>query len=95
MSEQTEAVIYVEGVVQGVGYRNFVVEWAEKLGLKGYCQNLLDGRVLVEVEGIKTIVELLIEQLQQGPRRARVTAVKVDWRLYAGRFSGFEIRYEG
>ena len=93
MSELAGAVIYVEGVVQGVGYRHFVVEWTEKLGLKGYSQNLRDGRVLVEVEGMKTVVELLIEQLRQGPRRARVTEVKVEWKPYAGRFSGFEIRY--
>jgi acylphosphatase len=94
MGEQTGALIYVEGMVQGVGYRNFVVEWAQRLGLKGYCQNLWDGRVLVEVEGNKTVIKLLIEQLRQGPRRARVTAVKVDWKPCAGCFSGFEIRYQ-
>jgi acylphosphatase len=93
MNELAGAVIYVEGVVQGVGYRHFVVDWTEKLGLKGYCQNLRDGRVLVEVEGIKTVVELLLDQLKQGPRRARVTGVNVDWKPYAGQFSGFEVRY--
>jgi acylphosphatase len=93
MSERTGAVIYVEGIVQGVGYRNFVEEWAEKLGLKGYCQNLVDGRVLVELEGEKSVIELLIQQLSQGPRRARVTEVKVTWRPYSGDFSGFTVRY--
>ncbi len=93
MSEKTGAVIYVEGIVQGVGYRNFVEEWAEKLGLKGYCQNLVDGRVLVEVEGEKSVIELLIQQLRQGPWRARVTEAKVAWRPYHNVFSGFTIRY--
>jgi acylphosphatase len=92
MSERTGAVIYVEGLVQGVGYRNFVEEWAEKLGLKGYCQNLADGRVLVEVEGEKSVIELLVQQLRQGPRRARVTEVNVTWRPSHQDFSGFMIR---
>jgi acylphosphatase len=86
MNEKIGAVIYVEGVVQGVGYRNFVEEWAEKLGLKGYCQNLAD-------EGEKSIVELLIQQLRQGPRRARVTEAKVIWKPYNNIFFGFTIRY--
>jgi acylphosphatase len=93
MSEKTGAVIYVEGIVQGVGYRNFVEEWAEKLGLKGYCQNLVDGRVLVEVEGERSVIELLIQQLRQGPRRARVTEAEVTWKPYHDVFSGFSIRY--
>jgi acylphosphatase len=93
MSEKTRSVIYVEGAVQGVGYRNFVEEWAEKLGLKGYCQNLADGRVLVEVEGEKSVIELLIHQLWQGPQRARVTQVKVTWKPYSEGISGFTIRY--
>ncbi len=93
MNVKTGAVINVEGVVQGVGYRNFVEEWAEKLGLKGYCQNLADGQVLVEVEGEKAIIELLIQQLKQGPRRARVTEVRVSWKPYSGNFSGFTVRY--
>ncbi len=92
MSEKTGAVIYVEGIVQGVGYRNFVEEWAEKLGLKGYCQNLVDGRVLVEVEGEKSVIELLIQQLRQGPLRARVTEAKVAWKPYNNVFSGFTVR---
>jgi acylphosphatase len=93
MSEKAGAVIHVEGAVQGVGYRNFVEEWAQRLGLNGYCQNLIDGRVLVEVEGGRSVVEILVEQLWQGPRRARVTAVKVDWKPYVGQFLEFIIRF--
>lgn len=94
MDGKTGAVITVEGIVQGVGYRNFVVEWAQRLGLKGYCQNLRDGRVLVEVEGGDTVIDLLVEQLWRGPRRAQVKNVKVDRKPYTGRLSEFDIRYE-
>ena len=93
MNEKTGAVIYIEGFVQGVGYRNFAEEWSQKLGLQGFCQNQPDGRVLIEVEGDKPIIELFIQQLRQGPRRARVTDVRISWNPYRGRFSGFVIRY--
>ncbi len=93
MNEKAGAVIYVEGIVQGVGYRNFAEEWSEKLGLQGYCQNVPDGRVLVEVEGDKAVIELFIQQLRQGPRRARITDVRISWKPYKGCFSGFVIRY--
>ena len=93
MNEKAGAVIHIAGVVQGVGYRNFAEEWSQKLGLQGYCQNLPDGRVLVEVEGDKAVIELFIQQLRQGPRRARITDVRISWNTYRGRFSGFVIRY--
>lgn len=94
MSDKVSAVIHVEGMVQGVGYRNYAVDWSQKLGLTGYCQNLPDGQVLVEVEGDRAVIDFFVQQLKQGPRRARVTNIKIDWRPYTGRFSEFVIRYE-
>ena len=55
MSEIKRAKIIVNGLVQGIGFRYFVVKHAENLNLKGYTQNLFTGEVLTEVEGDKTI----------------------------------------
>jgi len=66
--------------VQGVGFRFFAVEVAEELGITGWVKNLDDGRVEVEVYGVKEKVELMIEQLRQGPPRASVSDVDVTWR---------------
>ena len=41
----------VSGRVQGVGFRYWVKEEAEALGLKGWVRNLRDGSVEVEAEG--------------------------------------------
>ena len=41
---EVRAEIVVNGLVQGVGYRYFVVREAKKLGLKGYTKNLYTWR---------------------------------------------------
>ena len=97
MAAQVGAGMYVEGVVQGVGYRGFAEMAAAGLHLTGYVRNLRDGRVQVEVEGDRGAVEAFVRRLKQGPRAARVTAVKVTWRSASdgptGGFGDFSIRY--
>jgi len=45
----------------------------------------------MEVEGTKSAIEEFITLMQQGPRFAAVSRVKVDWREYKHRFDKFEI----
>lgn len=70
--------IYVEGNVQGVFYREFVKENAEKLNLKGFVRNLEDGRVEVFIEGNHEDIEKMTEICKQGPKHAiiRNTTIK-------------------
>jgi acylphosphatase len=66
----------VEGRVQGVGYRYFVVREAQALGLSGWVRNLPDGRVEVLVHGEADLVSALEGRLWEGPPHARVGAVE-------------------
>ena len=75
--------IIAAGLVQGVGYRWFVARHAERLGLSGYVRNLWDGTVEVEAEGEKALLEDLIRELRVGPRSARVTDLRVEWKTPA------------
>ena len=84
--------IIVTGMVQGVGFRYFVYRQATQLGLKGFCRNLYDGDVEIKVEGDRSLVEDLIQQVKVGPRSARVIDVKVAWESCHYKFSEFEIR---
>ena len=84
--------IIVTGMVQGVGFRYFVYRHAAQLGLNGFCRNLYNGSVEIEVEGDRSLVEDLIQQVKVGPRFAEVTDVKVAWEPCRHNFSGFEIR---
>jgi acylphosphatase len=70
--------IHVSGKVQGVFYRASTVEKAVELDLKGFAQNLSDGRVLIEAEGNEVSLQKLIEWCKKGPSRAIVTNLEVS-----------------
>ncbi len=69
----------VEGIVQGVGFRYFVMRAAEGFGLKGYVRNCHDGSVEVEAEGTKETLDLLLMELEKGPQMSRVENLTVHW----------------
>lgn len=86
--------IEVYGHVQGVSFRYFVQDIANRLGLKGYVRNLPSGDAIeVHAEGTKEQLEQLMEQLKVGPPRARVKEVRTSWLAYSGQFKNFGIRY--
>jgi acylphosphatase len=63
---------YVEGLVQGVGFRHNTKLQALALGLCGSAVNLSDGRVYVEATGTEAALAALAKWLAHGPRFARV-----------------------
>ncbi|HCY74790.1 MAG TPA: acylphosphatase [Ignavibacteriales bacterium] len=93
MSELKRAKIIVSGLVQGVGYRYFVMKHADSLNLNGYTQNLFSGEVLTEVEGDYGLINELIRQLKIGPVKSHVTICSVEWSEYKNEFKRFEVRY--
>ena len=58
---------FVAGRVQGVGYRYFVQELAQELGLRGYVRNLRDGRVEVLAIGSPETLRLRTPGAAKGP----------------------------
>jgi len=85
------AIVY--GRVQGVFFRSFVEEHAQRLDLKGYVRNLPSGDVEVVAEGERERVEELIRHLKVGPPVARVKRVVPLWSEYSIRYSRFSVRY--
>lgn len=93
MSDLRRAKIIVSGLVQGVGYRYFVMRHADNLNLKGYTQNLFTGDVLTEVEGDFGLINEFIKQLKIGPMKSHVTNCSVEWSENKNEFKRFEVRY--
>jgi acylphosphatase len=82
----------IDGSVQGVGFRMFVLDHARALDLTGWVRNTYDGHVEVTAEGETTNLERLLEKLRLGPRSAFVTEVQKEWQPATGEFTSFEVR---
>jgi acylphosphatase len=70
--------VVIRGRVQGVGFRAFVEDTAERLGAEGWVRNRRDGTVEAVFAGPEATVDQAIEACRHGPRSARVTSVDVD-----------------
>ena len=83
--------VLVTGRVQGVGFRSFTKKNAVLLGVKGYVENMSDGKVHAVLEGEEHQVDKLLEIVRQGPRVSQVRDVKVVEIEKAGH-KDFEVR---
>ncbi len=86
---------WVEGRVQGVGFRWWVRANALELGLAGYAENLTDGRVKVVAEGTELRCRELLDRLdaEAWPRRpGRVSRVSHRWAQACNDLAGFAER---
>lgn len=57
--------IFVDGRVQGVGFRFRTWHYAERLGLTGWVRNLADGRVEMELQGAEEAMDKLFGYLRE------------------------------
>lgn len=81
----------LRGRVQGVGFRYFVREQADRLRVAGWVRNLRDGRVELIAEGRREALEQLAAAARQGPQGAQVDEASLEWSEASGEFSGFAI----
>jgi len=83
---------HVHGRVQGVGFRYFVLELANRLRLRGWVANDPGGAVSVLAEGPRDTLDALLEGLRDGPPAARVERVDSAWSPATGEFTRFGVR---
>ena len=85
--------VLVEGVVQGVGYRQFTRRRAARLDVSGWVRNRSDGSVEAVVRGRPTDVEAILAAMRKGPPGAEVTDLRIT-ALDAGDIeeTGFVVR---
>ncbi len=81
--------LVVSGNVQRAGYRERVVELGRDLGLKGYAENLLDGRVKIVAEGDEEKLKLLEEGAKIKNTLINVEKMESSFGKATGEFSGF------
>jgi acylphosphatase len=71
--------VVIQGRVQGVGYRDWMVAQAQQRGVHGWVRNRPDGSVEALLYGDVDAVEELLRACRRGPRMAAVTRIEEDW----------------
>ena len=84
---------FVDGDVQGVGYRFFAQRAAARHQIVGYVRNLDDGRVEVLAEGPAQRVEAFKDELLTGPRFSSVENIEELNLDPSGSYSSFRIEH--
>jgi acylphosphatase len=69
--------VRIQGHVQGVGFRAFVQHEAERLDVKGWVRNRVNGDVEALFAGDTSAVDALVAVCRRGPDHARVTDLSV------------------
>ena len=85
--------LLVDGRVQGVYFRQGMMETAEKNNVLGWVRNLPNNKVEAILEGHDSNVDAVVEWARFGPAGAVVQELQVTEEKYIGEFSDFEINY--
>lgn len=82
----TELHVLVSGMVQGVGYRDFVRSAAEEYEVKGWVKNRDDGIVEIVAQGYPDALKLFQSRLSEGSVLSKIdniaTAIRTPRVLY-------------
>lgn len=82
--------LFISGTVQGVFFRSFLKENAEKNNVKGFTRNLDDGRVEVFIEGDIDDVNRMAQLCKEGPKHAQIKNVEEKPEKFQG-FKEFKV----
>jgi acylphosphatase len=83
----------VHGRVQGVSFRYYTIQAANRLGLTGWVANRWNGTVETVAEGPRDKLDELLAFLHRGPPSAWVERVDTNWQASTGEFSDFRVRF--
>jgi acylphosphatase len=87
--ERARLTAWVRGRVQGVGFRWWVRKNALELGVLGFAENLMDGRVKVIAEGERRRLAELLDRLDGPGAPGQVAQVTHRWDSERGGLAGF------
>jgi acylphosphatase len=90
---KTRGHFLISGRVQGVCFRMYAQQEAQRLGLSGWVRNLADGQVETIAEGAAADVAAYLQWCRRGPAHAVVRGIAEEYGAATGEFSGFAIAY--
>ncbi len=85
--------VIVTGRVQGVFFRAYTKDAAEKYTITGWVKNTRERTVEAVIQGEKENIKQMLQWLHTGSPASSVNKVIVDDQNDLSVFTGFEIRY--
>ena len=83
------AKLIIEGDVQGVLFRAFIKKHADKQNIRGWVKNVSTHiEAILEGDDIQPLIELC----KQGPKKAKITSVRIIRENSKGEFRDFTIK---
>lgn len=76
MSDVAAVRVVITGRVQGVYFRGWTVETAQRLGVRGWVRNRRDGTVEALFIATMAVIDEMIAACHRGPPAARVDAIQ-------------------
>lgn len=83
--------VVFSGQVQGVGFRYTAKRYAIELGLNGTVQNLPNGSVELIAQGSRSLLEKLVQLLDEEAFPQKITEKKIQFGEIASSFPDFRI----
>jgi acylphosphatase len=85
--------ILISGYVQGVGFRYYAQEKAQKLNLLGWVKNNFEGSVEADAQGEEHNIDAFIGLCRKGPPLSHVKDVKIREEPITKEFHEFTVRF--
>jgi acylphosphatase len=82
--------LYVSGFIQGIFYRSYIKDNAERLNVKGFVRSLEDNRVEVFLEGNLDDVNKMIELCRKGLKSTEIRDIEIKDERFQD-FKNFQI----
>ncbi|MHB8133419.1 MAG: acylphosphatase [Anaerolineaceae bacterium] len=83
--------IFVAGRVQGVGFRYFTLDIANRYNITGWVRNTHHQEVEIIAEGYRSNLEIFINLIRQGPSSAFVQDLNIEWLKPTKEFNRFSV----
>lgn len=78
MEDRTRVHVFVNGDLQGTGFKQAIADKAAEQGVAGWVKDLSDGRIEAVIEGPRDEVYRVVGVCRAGPRGGNVSGVQVD-----------------
>lgn len=68
--------LLISGTVQGIFFRKFIKDNADKNDVRGFVRNLEDGRIEIFLEGDNEKVENMVAVCKRGPAHSNLRKIE-------------------